>query len=145
MTPRRYRRKPIGVEAVQWTGENEDEISAFFLCDVDAWSVHHSGRLLFDSIEGAVLSLPKGGWLVKSGGVVSERFPDPAEFEATYGPVEEPAPKTYDAFVAAIEAVVPGCAVEARWDRELVVFTGLELASDESTVVPMAGMPGEKA
>ena len=88
MTPRRYRRKPVEVEAVQWTGENFEEVSAF--CkrhNGQTYPAHRAvnqGLLGYLDPKGRYALLAQGDWLTSDFGVCRE-----SEFEATYEPVED--------------------------------------------------------
>lgn len=62
MTIRRFKRKPTTVEAVQWTGENEQELREFAGNKVDAWRPNAFARV--GTMRGWV-DLAVGDWLVK--------------------------------------------------------------------------------
>ena len=74
-----FRKKPVVIEAVQWTGKNPTEILDF----IDPSKTQASGGLIDDvlsiaTLEG-VMRADLGDWIIK--GVASE---------ATYEPVEAP-------------------------------------------------------
>jgi hypothetical protein len=81
-----FRKKPIEVRAVQWRGDNLNEIAAF----------HHGGRfevspegtcLVIATLEGMMQARP-GDWIIE--GVKGEIYPcKPDIFEATYEPLPE--------------------------------------------------------
>lgn len=78
----RYRKKPVVIEAVQWTGDNFDVIHA--------WSgARHHGALnvliiYIDTLEGT-MHAEKDDWIIK--GVQGEFYPcKPDIFEETYEP-----------------------------------------------------------
>ena len=76
----RYRKKPVEVEAVQWTGENWQEIKDFAGSDVS-----FDGRLYVFTLEGT-LKVDIGDYIIK--GVKGEFYPcKPDVFEKTYEPV----------------------------------------------------------
>lgn len=76
----RYRKKPVEVEAVQWTGENWQEIKDFAGSDVA-----FDGRLYVFTLEGT-LKADIGDYIIK--GVKGEFYPcKPDVFEKTYEPV----------------------------------------------------------
>ena len=82
----KFRKKPVMVEAVQWTGQNFDEIKAF----VDGrWEVEFDGdELLVHTLESGrgPLVASEGDWIIM--GVIGEFYPcNPDSFEATYEPM----------------------------------------------------------
>lgn len=91
----KFRKKPVVVEAIQWTGYNADEMIAFMftartLRREDFESPNTSrmpgGMLVIETLEGDHKENP-GDWIIK--GVKGEFYPcKPDVFEATYEPVE---------------------------------------------------------
>jgi hypothetical protein len=89
--PQRFRKKPVVVDAIQFTGENVDEIAAF----AGETPPHRSVSTLGESplyvivtLEGDMFASP-GDWIIK--GVKGEFYPcKPDIFDATYEPVDEP-------------------------------------------------------
>lgn len=94
----KYRKKPVVIEAVQWTGENLREVLAFtgkhprfheWFRDFDAYSEHVAkDRNVFKilTLEGTMEASP-GDWIIK--GVAGEFYPcRPDIFAATYEKVE---------------------------------------------------------
>lgn len=83
---KKYRKKPIVVEAVQFNGQNFDECLRF--CK-DAYLTHLRGVLLglkIDTLEGDMF-ISKGDFIIK--GVNGEFYPcKPDIFEASYEVVE---------------------------------------------------------
>lgn len=80
----RYRKIPVVIDAVQWTGKNYEEVKLFagesFIC----WHVHHNS-LSIDTLEG-VMSASLGDWIIR--GIKGEFYPCKDEiFRMTY--VEE--------------------------------------------------------
>ena len=81
----KYRKKPVVIEAIQWTGENEAEIDLFLLghftkCD-------DSDSIFIPTLEG-VMEASLGDYIIK--GVQGEFYPcKPDIFEKTYEPAEE--------------------------------------------------------
>lgn len=76
----KFRKKPVVVDAVQWTGANSAEITEFlgYLVLAD------SGALLIRTLEGEMRA-NQGDWIIK--GVAGEFYPcKPDIFEATYDP-----------------------------------------------------------
>lgn len=91
----KYRKKPVVVEAVQWTGENREEIRKFcnnrgvFFTPVrqDTEGRVTKWRLLIDSLEGLMYA-ETGGYIIK--GVNGEYYPcKPDVFAKTYEAVED--------------------------------------------------------
>lgn len=79
----KYRKRPVTVDAIQWTGENVQEIAAFTGIDVRV----HEGYLLIPTLEG-VMQASEGDYIIK--GVQSEFYPcKPDIFEKTYERVED--------------------------------------------------------
>lgn len=101
VTARRYRKKPVVVEVIQWTGENADEVMAFAFADtrwqealdsaeVNGPGIGHTpaiGTLDIPTLEGMMTAQP-GDWIIR--GVQGELYPcKPDVFAATYEPVED--------------------------------------------------------
>lgn len=82
--PRKYRKRPVVVEAMQYDGANDFEIIR--------WAERHGGSMHVDNDGAWHLSVPTlegtmrayaGDWIVR--GVVGEFYPvKPSIFEATY-------------------------------------------------------------
>lgn len=91
----RYRKKPVEVEAVQWTGLNLEEIKAFvgklLIYDIidTAWKVRKGKPRVFmkiKTLEGDMLA-SEGDYIIK--GIAGEFYPrKPDIFKATYEEVE---------------------------------------------------------
>lgn len=80
----KFRKKPVVIDAVLWTGENPGELDAFCGDSID-WNKAH-GELLIATSEGDMIAR-EGDWIIK--GVKGEFYPcKPDIFEATYEPVE---------------------------------------------------------
>ena len=74
---RKYRKKPIVIEAVQWTG-NFSAIEEFVGGDAEL----RDGKLLVATLEGP-LTASHNDWIIK--GIKGEFYPcKPGIFEATY-------------------------------------------------------------
>lgn len=91
---KKFRKKPVVIEAVQWNGKNFDEISDFTgdwhghkLAHEDAeQAALKLGIIHIDTLEG-MMSASKGDWIIK--GVHGEFYPcKPDIFEKTYEPVD---------------------------------------------------------
>lgn len=78
-----YRKKPVVIEAVQWRGDNVDEV--FRIADGSSLHFGHSpGKAQFDigTLEG-MMRANVGDWIIK--GVKGELYPcKPDIFAATY-------------------------------------------------------------
>ena len=75
----KYRKKPVVIEAVLWTGKNTNEINKF----VSPNGVH-DGKVVIQTLEG-VMQGSVGDWIIK--GVKGEFYPcKPDIFAATYEP-----------------------------------------------------------
>lgn len=99
----RFTKKPVTIEAIQWTGNNLREVVAFTDGPPDTRS-HHAGMAWDDyrdlvardglkiyTLEGKMLASP-GDWIIR--GVKGEHYPcKPDIFEATYSPAAHPACK----------------------------------------------------
>lgn len=96
MTSRHYRKKPVVIQAVQWTGDNLYEVIAFTDGPPDIRSMHASMKwdeyrdlvardgLMIFTLEGKMLA-NVGDWVIK--GVKGEHYPcKPDIFAATYEP-----------------------------------------------------------
>lgn len=75
----KYRKKPVVIEAVQWTGENYDEIGDFMgvsaTCQID-------DDFVIPTLEGEMRASPND-WIIR--GVNGEFYPcKPDIFEKTY-------------------------------------------------------------
>lgn len=84
-----YRKKPVVIEAVQWTGDNTDEIIQFCNSGKDAKLVNNDyiddGLLIF-TLEGDMFARV-GDYIIK--GVNGEYYPcKPDIFKKTYDKVE---------------------------------------------------------
>lgn len=74
----KYRKKPVIIEAVQWNGDNFEEIMKF----VNNNFVHLNGELIIKTLEGN-MTASKGDYIIK--GVKGEFYPcKPDIFKATY-------------------------------------------------------------
>lgn len=88
----KYHKKPVEIEAVQFTGENFDEVLAFTgsaACKESA-ACHGDGPpycIRIDTLEGSMLA-GRDDWIIR--GVQGEFYPCKSDiFEATYEPAEE--------------------------------------------------------
>lgn len=102
----KYRKKPVVIDAVQWSGQNLEEVMNFITNGTGTFDhlpttggqikpgVGHTpadGRLYIPTLEGDMAASPMD-WIIK--GVKGEFYPcKPDIFEATYEPVFEPEPE----------------------------------------------------
>lgn len=88
-----YRSKPSLIEAVQWTGRNDNEMVSAFAGKVRIVDSAGGGGLMLaagkDSAQGWV-PVPVGHWIVCNPGDHSDLWPvDPDYFAAKYEPARE--------------------------------------------------------
>ena len=80
----KFRKKPVVIEAVQWVGENSEEMDKFFENSDREWG-RHGDIWSITTLEG-VMDANLNDWVIK--GVKGEYYPcKPDIFEATYEPV----------------------------------------------------------
>lgn len=84
----KYRKKPVIIEAVEWTGKNFDEVKAFCpVVDYHTWTQYNetgTNKEVLDipTLEGK-MQASKGDYIIK--GVAGEFYPcKPSIFQATY-------------------------------------------------------------
>lgn len=88
----RYRKKPVVVEAVQWRGDNDAEVFAFYDGDIPLQTEQGIAAdapkyIIVPTLEGYHQASP-GDWIIK--GVQGEFYPcKPDIFEATYEEAED--------------------------------------------------------
>lgn len=89
----KYVKKPVVIEAVQWTGENYDECMNFMGQDCGNKVAYEdyeelcveSGNIYIDTLEGKLIA-SKNDWIIK--GVKGEFYPCKSDiFELTYDKV----------------------------------------------------------
>ena len=137
----RFTKKPVTIEAIQWTGRNLREIIAFTNGPPDtrtthagmAWDaytdlVERDGLKIY-TLEGKMLASP-GDWIIK--GVKGEFYPcKPDIFEATYSRAalaDTPAPKTNQCGEVCERAKL--CAICARGLEDTTATVGVEPAAE---------------
>ncbi len=75
----KYRKKPVVIEAIQWTGLNDEEMIEFI--NNDEWSISDP-FIIIKTLEGD-MKASEGDWIIK--GVNGEFYPcKPDIFEKTY-------------------------------------------------------------
>ena len=89
---RRFRKKPVVIEAVQWTGRNLDELKTFTNSQFDTVDPEDAvddpqiTAEVWDFLHATWVGVKTGDWVIK--GVKGEFYPcDPDVFESTYEPV----------------------------------------------------------
>lgn len=81
----RYVKKPIPVEAIQWTGDNFDEVREF-MSDSHVIVTTYN-ELIIPTLEGDMRA-PIESWIIR--GAMGEYYPCRSDvFEETYEPVEK--------------------------------------------------------
>lgn len=97
MTATRYRKRPIIVEAVRWTGDNLAEVEAlaggkFEVTDPEDRAGSddpESTASVLDSLHSTWVLVYDGDWIIK--GIKGEFYPcRPDVFAATYEPADQP-------------------------------------------------------
>lgn len=84
MSAAKYLKRPVVIEAVQWTGSNIGEVVAF--AGQAAIPVDETG-VVINTMEGPLLA-QRGWWIIK--GIKGEFYPcAPDVFDATYDTVPE--------------------------------------------------------
>jgi hypothetical protein len=86
----KFRKKPVVIEAIQWTGENRVEIARFIRGDdlTDSDQLLLPGNSLFIETLKGTHRADKGDWIIR--GVAGEFYPcKPGIFKETYDLVLE--------------------------------------------------------
>lgn len=103
MSEQRYRKKPVEVDAIQWTGDNHEDVLRFAIAyHPDSGPMNHFWPLdpedagddpdmtaeVFDNLHSTWIGVYTGNWIIR--GVRGEFYPCADDvFRATYEPVEE--------------------------------------------------------
>ena len=83
----KFRKKPVVIEAIQWTGFNTDEIDQFSKGFRRTRFADNMRDLQIETLEG-IMTANEGDWIIK--GIQGEIYPcKPDIFEQTYEPVED--------------------------------------------------------
>jgi len=99
-----YRKKPIVVDAIRWTGDNGRDICSRWILSVmpiaeGCYLTLYDGKMAINTLAGE-MNVSVGDWVIR--GVAGELYPcDPAVFEASY----EPAEQADDGSVSAAEVI----------------------------------------
>ena len=81
----KYRKKPVVIEAIEFTGDNADEVGRF--AGLDAFIAGREKALNIKTLEGS-LKVSPGDYVIR--GVSGEHYPcKPDIFWQTYEPVED--------------------------------------------------------
>lgn len=81
MTARTFRKRPIEIQAIQWTGENCDDVFAFLGYEHEPHE-EPIAEVTIGTLEGDMAASP-GDWIIK--GIRGEFYPcKPEIFAATY-------------------------------------------------------------
>jgi len=82
--PGKFRKKPVVIDAIQWTGKNYSEVCRFIGYEVSQITTF-AGPLVIQTLEGQMLA-NDGDWIIR--GVKGEFYPcKPDIFAATYDAV----------------------------------------------------------
>lgn len=86
----KYRKKPVEIEAINWTGDNIADVMAFMSPQepgyVGKQFSNADDLIAIDTLEGRMIA-NKGDWIIR--GVKDELYPcKPDIFEATYDAVD---------------------------------------------------------
>jgi len=85
--PQKFRKKPVAVEAVRWTGDNTDEVFDFVGSESGCAIYPLRGIVVIPTLEGSATA-SAGDWIIK--GVEGEFYPcNPRIFRKTYEKVDE--------------------------------------------------------
>jgi hypothetical protein len=85
----RFRKKPVIIDALRFTGspENEQELRLFIDPDKKPFMSTDRKKMAFSTLEGVMIA-SAGDWIIR--GVAGEFYPcKDSIFQATYEPVEE--------------------------------------------------------
>lgn len=122
MTVKTFRKKPIQIQAVQWTGDNEREIREW--CGPSMFgtlqpAVHRDPEItaeVLDTLHSTWVGVKTGQWIVR--GVKGEYYPIAEDVLAeTYEPVAEPDPLHFDPAEFS-HIVVDGPNAEETWTAQ---------------------------
>ena len=93
----KWRKKPVVIEAIQWTGENKLDILAFCGRDAEIWTPEDSDETICEihTMEG-IMTARVNDYIIK--GLIGEFYPcKPNVFEKTYDLVEVKKPSISEA------------------------------------------------
>jgi hypothetical protein len=79
-----FRKKPVVIEAIEWTGRNYEEICTFVMRGPIPRNIKR-GQIFISTLEGEMCA-DTGDWIIR--GIKGEHYPvKPDIFAATYEPV----------------------------------------------------------
>lgn len=89
MTAQTFRKKPVEIRAIHWTGDNLDEVwEAFGTAGIYGCTEANPDALLLTTIDGEVVPCPSGHWVIAEP-VPNRFYPcDPHVFADRYEPVD---------------------------------------------------------
>jgi len=140
--PMKYRKKPVVIEAIQYTGANINDI-ARFVGDVPNWSPD-SDSYDIETLEGT-MTAEHGDWIIK--GVKGEFYPcKPDIFEQTYTTVSEYDPNA--ALNRSIETLVNAVCAATGDDPADEDYSGMmlrlgQLGERAKDAAPSSIQPGD--
>jgi hypothetical protein len=92
----KFRKRPVVIEAVQWSGDNADDVRVLtgpdHFAPIEDGFTHESGDVdvtatVFDVLHSTWVGVKTGQWVIR--GVQGETYPCAADvFAATYEPAE---------------------------------------------------------
>ena len=83
---KKYRKKPVVIEAIQWTGRNDIEVCDF-LANSESCFEYNAGKITIETLEGE-MAVSVGDFVIK--GIRGECYPcKPDIFNKTYEEVSE--------------------------------------------------------
>ena len=83
----KFRKKPVVIEAMQFTDATKDQCFNFVRCNCSPCFEEGPPTLIIQTLEGTMVA-SIGDWIIK--GIKGEFYPcKPDIFEATYDPIEE--------------------------------------------------------
>ena len=83
----KYKKRPVFVDAIQWTGRNRYKVKHFLKKDFMGFQFTNNMTVKIKTLEG-IMRASCGDWIIR--GVKGELYPcKPDIFESTYEPVTE--------------------------------------------------------
>lgn len=83
----KFRKRPVEIDAVQWTGENVADVATLFGDGRVLVTATHPHRVVIQTLEGEMLASP-GDYIIR--GIAGELYPcKPEIFAATYEAVRD--------------------------------------------------------
>jgi len=87
----RFRKRPVVIEAILWSGDNYDEVMAFTKGNAGNFTDLRDDTIIIKTLEGDSPPVKKGTWIIK--GVEGEFYPcDARILDKTYDRVPEKCP-----------------------------------------------------